>query len=44
MRCHDLASDLRMALDPVLWAKSELAFDPDLGKERCYRANLQESC
>jgi hypothetical protein len=29
MHCHDFASDLRMALDPILWAESELAFDPD---------------
>ena len=29
MRCTDLVADLKMALDPVLWAKSELSFYPD---------------
>jgi hypothetical protein len=29
MSCTNLGFDLKMALDPVLWAKSELHFEPD---------------
>jgi hypothetical protein len=29
MLCHEYASNLKMGLDPVFWAKSALYFDPD---------------
>jgi hypothetical protein len=29
MPCNDLVADLKGALDPVHWARSELSFDPD---------------
>jgi len=41
MPCRNLAIDLKSAMDPVLWARSELSFSPDHWQEEVLRSQSQ---
>jgi hypothetical protein len=41
MPCHNLEKDLKSAMDPVLWARSELSFSPDHWQTEVLRSQSQ---